>query len=240
MRLMTKEQVKKVIYKDRSKSYTYCLHRNNGEIFYVGVGIRNRAVQHIMDYELEKSANRLKANITKKELLNGGVYFSIACLNVDRLLCLKVEAAIVAKFGRVDNGTGILANLTDGGEIGPVGIKISEDTRAKIKAARKASSGEASMKAKSHWDSKTEEEKQIQIDKMRSRTNCEEARLIIGAKSKERWNSLELVGDTGKTYRELRAEAQKKAWAVPGYAESRKLKREARLNKLAEKADTVE
>ena len=241
---MTKEQVKKVIYKDKSKSYTYCLHRNDGEIFYVGVGIRNRVVQHVMEYELEKSSNRLKANITKKELALGGVYFSIVCLNKDRLECLKVEAAVVAKFGRVDNETGILANLTDGGEIGPVGAKISEETRAKLKAVRQAKSGEASVKAKSHWDSKTEEEKQLQISRMRSRTNCEEARLINGAKTKERWNSTDLVGDTGKTYKELRSENQKKAqianaektrqrmkelWTNPEYLEARRLKREAKL-----------
>jgi hypothetical protein len=200
------KQAKSIVYKDKLKSYTYCLHRNNGEIYYVGVGIRNRAFQHTMKYEFDSGLNKLKINITKKEIEIGCIYYSIICLNKDRNKCLDIEKKVVNYFGRVNNQTGILSNMTEGGEIGPTGFKISEETREKIKQARANNRQSASEKAKNHWNSKTQEEKDQQIAKMLSGTNSPSARLSSGLKSKERWNSLELVRDTGKTYRELMSE----------------------------------
>jgi hypothetical protein len=47
-----------------------------------------------------------------------------------------LERIEIAKYGRKNNGTGILANLTDGGE-GPSGYRHSEDARAKIGSAHR-------------------------------------------------------------------------------------------------------
>ena len=44
---------------------------------------------------------------------------------------LKKEMELIAKFGRVNSGTGTLCNLTDGGE-GSSGFKHSEESKKKI------------------------------------------------------------------------------------------------------------
>jgi hypothetical protein len=47
----------------------------------------------------------------------------------------RAERMFIQAFGRVDTQTGILHNLTDGGE-GRVGAKFSEDTRKKMSISR--------------------------------------------------------------------------------------------------------
>ena len=49
---------------------------------------------------------------------------------------LLLEQKYISKFGREDLGTGTLWNLTNGGE-GTKGYKVSEETKAKIRAAFK-------------------------------------------------------------------------------------------------------
>ena len=89
---------------------------------------------------------------------------------------------------------------------------------------------------------------------MLERSNLPESRISSGLKSKERWNSPDIIGDTGKTYKELlsakqvisqkvnsvpASERMKAAWADPEFRETRRLNREAKLKKLADLADNV-
>ena len=46
------------------------------------------------------------------------------------------EKELILKFGRIDLGTGLLVNLTDGGE-GNFGRKASKETRLKMSTTRK-------------------------------------------------------------------------------------------------------
>ena len=47
----------------------------------------------------------------------------------------KIEVELIAKYGRIDLGTGTLVNLTDGGE-GTLNRKMTEETKRKISKAR--------------------------------------------------------------------------------------------------------
>lgn len=49
---------------------------------------------------------------------------------------MELEKSLIAQYGRVNSQTGVLCNMSDGGE-GPCGAILSEDTRAKISQAHK-------------------------------------------------------------------------------------------------------
>ena len=64
---------------------------------------------------------------------------------------LALEIQLIALWGRHDNGTGVLANLSDGGE-GPAGYKMPREIVEKVAAAlrgRKLSPGHVAKVAAS-------------------------------------------------------------------------------------------
>lgn len=193
-------QVKRIIYKDKSKSYTYGLLRDDGTLFYVGVGIRNRVLQHTMPSNLVSDPNRLKVNTIKQQTK---IKFVIFGVHADRSVCLTLEKKLIDKYGRIDTGTGILCNLTDGGEIGPTGVKVTEQTRGKLRAARALSQEHLSLKSREWWDGKTADEQQEQIARMRSKTQTPEAKKKRADEHKRKW--------ADPVFREKMLESQRKA-----------------------------
>jgi hypothetical protein len=110
--------------------YTYAYLREDGTPYYIGKGKDNRA--YVKRYgngraRRPKNPNNiilLKQNITEEE-------------------AFKHEKYMIAVFGRKDLGTGILRNLTDGGD-GPSGhipwnkgIPMLEEVKEKISCNRK-------------------------------------------------------------------------------------------------------
>lgn len=97
----------------------------------------------------------------------------ILCRNLDWEEACKIERELITFYGRKDLGTGILRNLTDGGE-GSCGVVMSEETKAKIS---KAVSGEnhplyGKRGEKSYWHGKTHsEETKAKMSKARSGEN---------------------------------------------------------------------
>lgn len=243
MRLLDISEAKKIVYKDKNKSYTYGLCKSNGDLFYVGVGIRNRVFQHISTFELKNSNNKLKINTTSKALREGGIKFVIFMVHADRQECLKLEANLIKYFGRQDNLTGILTNLTDGGEIGPVGVIISDNVREKLSRRSRLLAPHLSQKNKDFWASLSEGEKQIRINRMQSNRADGEllSKLLV-----DRWADPEYkkrLTEKAKESQKLCADVHKanmKAkWADPEFREwmllRRKMAREKRvLEKLKE------
>jgi hypothetical protein len=86
---------------------------DTNELFYVGKGKGDRHKQLS-----NKRRNLLWQNITKKH----GVKVEILYENLTEEEAFKIEIDLIKKYGRRDLGTGILANLTDGGE-GSSGVK---------------------------------------------------------------------------------------------------------------------
>jgi hypothetical protein len=101
------------------KYYTYAYLREDRTPYYIGKGKENRAyVRNGRSIRPPKDKSRiifLKQNLTEEE-------------------AFKHEIYMIAVFGRIDLGTGILHNKTNGGD-GTSGASISEETRRKLRSA---------------------------------------------------------------------------------------------------------
>jgi hypothetical protein len=107
-----------------SNYYTYAYLREDRTPYYIGRGKGRRAYcqNHTVPPPPKDRILILKTGLTYAESVQHEVY-------------------MIAIFGRKDNGTGILRNLTDGGE-GTVGFKFTEEQinhRRKIQTGRRAS-----------------------------------------------------------------------------------------------------
>lgn len=115
---------------NNSDFYVYAWLRPCGAPFYVGKGRGKRD-------KAPKYNNPIFTRIVEK-LKTDGQAATIVRLHegLNESEAHRLERVEIAKHGRRNNGTGILANLTDGGE-GNSGWTPSEETRAKIGAAHK-------------------------------------------------------------------------------------------------------
>ena len=100
--------------------YTYMWLRENGSPYYIGKGLGRRAF--ISDAHSVKCP-RDKDRIIVQEWMSEQQAF-------------EAEKFLISCYGRIDNGTGCLRNLTDGGE-GASGHVHSEEHKHKIGAANK-------------------------------------------------------------------------------------------------------
>ena len=100
--------------------YVYSYLREDLSPYYIGKGTRGRAyasANHRIKAPKEKERiHILKDNLTEEEAYD-------------------LEKLYIKMFGRVDLGTGILRNLSDGGE-GPTGYKTTPEQRKKIALSR--------------------------------------------------------------------------------------------------------
>lgn len=96
--------------------YTYAYLREDRTPYYIGKGKGRRAYKrHNVKVPPKDRILFLKKNLTEEEALRHEVY-------------------MIAVFGRKNNNTGILRNLTDGGE-GPSGYVFTPDDRNKVAEA---------------------------------------------------------------------------------------------------------
>jgi len=99
--------------------YTYVYVRQDGTPYYVGKGVRRRA---FIGYGRRAHRPKDDARIFMQHW-------------PDEATAFEMEKYYIRLFGRKDNGTGILRNLTDGGE-GILGIKrppLSEEWKDGIR-----------------------------------------------------------------------------------------------------------
>jgi hypothetical protein len=94
--------------------YTYAYLREDGTPYYIGKGKAGRIDNNLHNINLPPKSRRvyLKKNLTDKE-------------------ARKHEIYMIAILGRKDLGTGILRNMTNGGE-GCAGRRLSDETKKKL------------------------------------------------------------------------------------------------------------
>jgi len=106
----------------------YCIYRHirldTNKVFYIGIGNVKRALDK---RQRSKYWNRI-INKTEYEIqiLKSDLVWDDAC---------ELERMLISYYGRKDNNTGILCNMTDGGE-GGHGVIVSIDTKNKMKKAK--------------------------------------------------------------------------------------------------------
>lgn len=93
--------------------------KTNNELFYIGIGADEKRAFS------ERSRNDLWHNIVLKH----GYYVKLYKINISYNYAKKIEIELIKKYGRIDNNTGILCNMTNGGD---GNTNMSESTRLKI------------------------------------------------------------------------------------------------------------
>jgi hypothetical protein len=123
----------KTLIKQQGQFYTYILKRPNGQPFYVGKGNCKgfRIENHTKEALRNKGQNRLKINIIRKIWEEGNqIDYEIVLFSDLEEMAFDKEMELISFYGRVDKHTGILANMTDGGE-GLIGAIHSEEQNKK-------------------------------------------------------------------------------------------------------------
>jgi hypothetical protein len=94
---------------------------DNGQPFYIGIGVN-----------LDRAYNKTKRSIYWKIIVNTHNYeVEILFNNLTYEEAIEKEKEFIKLYGRINNNTGILVNLTDGGD-GSIGYIPSKETLLKI------------------------------------------------------------------------------------------------------------
>ena len=153
--------------------YTYAYLREDGTPYYIGKGQGKRIYSKSRIVHPPKDKSRiiyLKQNLTEEEAFRHEIY-------------------MISVLGRKDLGTGILHNMTDGGE-GTSGAIISDETRRKIGEVSKNPSEETRRKMSEAHKGKICSEKTKRKQSEANKNPSEEIRRKLSEVRKGRkwWN----------------------------------------------------
>lgn len=120
------------------KFYVYVYYDTNGIPFYVGKGHGDRAYSHLKNARNWKTKDRNALKLqTIRKILDQGQTPSIKFveINLTESEAKDLERELIKQYGRQNNNTGTLTNLTDGGE-GKSGYCHTAASKLKISKAK--------------------------------------------------------------------------------------------------------
>lgn len=119
---------------DITKPYKWVYNGTNFdyEPIYIGIGVGNRYKTHITTKLRKNEKNFIKFNLIKSLIINGTPPISIKIFeDIDRTEAKNIEIYLISKFGKLINGTGILTNITNGGDETCANLIGSENIHSK-------------------------------------------------------------------------------------------------------------
>ena len=152
-----------------NKFYVYLYLREDETPYYVGKGKDNRA--------FTKKGRSVHLPLDKTKII-----FYSKNLTEDEAF----EKELIKKYGRKDNGTGILRNLTDGGD-GVSGAIVTDETKIKLSENMKVRMNTPEMKAQTAaFNTRTK----------KGKTLSEEHKKKMSESHKERWKTYQFSEET--------------------------------------------
>lgn len=153
-------------------AYVYTHHKmDSGEIFYVGISKSNSLA-------FSRAKDKNKRSVFWKGICERhGFFYKIQKSNISWDEAKRLEISLIAKYGRRDNGTGVLCNLTDGGE-GCLGFNVTQEYRDKLSKSMKGRRGKCGKenpfygKKHSPESRKKISESLIKTEKNKGKNNC--------------------------------------------------------------------
>lgn len=124
--------------------YTYQLRDpRSTKPFYIGKGKEYRAWDHLKGVDYTHKSN------TIQKIIREGFEVQVEILYKDlpEPIAFSLEKLFIKRYGRRDNGTGCLTNLTDGGE-GSSGRVLDEESKQRHRASVKAAMQRPETKAR--------------------------------------------------------------------------------------------
>lgn len=161
------------------------IRKDKNEVFYIGIGSDSDYYRAHKFSERNEIWNRIK---NKCEVLVEILYD-----NLDWKTACDIEKKLIKQYGRINNNTGILSNMTDGGE-GTLNKIISEDTRYSLGKGNRGKKRTEESKKRQSDSTKGVKKPEGHGDKIRQfrigKKMSEESKLKISKNSKGRssWN----------------------------------------------------
>jgi hypothetical protein len=171
------------------KHYVYRhIRLDKNEPFYIGIGTNSGKNNNYGRSRSNFRRNKLWFDVTAKtDFLIEIIYESN-----DYELVKEKEIEFVKMYGRKDNGSGVLTNLTNGGD-GTVGIKFSKETIERMRVAKRNMSQETKEKLRLIATNISEETRKKISDAGKGRVQSEETKTKRAISMKGRTNTPETL-----------------------------------------------